>query len=94
MAFPSINISFLGDISTIFGGIISFPERTSGWKEGAPMLCDETARKVSFIGGFVDGWGKIHHRQMGEDNRQMGQGRKIDHKDLEQKWSKNEISFS
>lgn len=59
--------------STIFPNAISFPELTSGWTERVPVSRDEAVRKVSFIGWFVDGWGKIDPRQMGEDIRQTGE---------------------
>lgn len=51
------------------------------------MLCDEAVRKVRFIGWFVDGWGKIDPRQMGEDNRQTGERKRL----IARISSKNEI---
>lgn len=82
-AFLSINISMLGDIfPTIFPTLSHSTELTSGERERAPLLCDEAVGKVSFGRWFVDKWGKIDPRKMGEDNGRV-RG-KIDRLDLEQ----------
>lgn len=59
-----------------FSSIFPTPSHSPSWpqaRQRAAALRDEAVRKISFIGWFVDGWGKIDPRQMGEDNRQMSE---------------------
>lgn len=67
---PSIFHSWGDILSAIFPAPSHSPSWPRAIRGERPAPRDDSVREVGFIGPFVDGWGKIEPRQMGEDSRQ------------------------